>query len=625
MKSPSKGQPRQEPAAQGLSAGSQRKAHLILSKVDENPSTSFLRGYRQFWRFLRPYALLALLGLLLTIPVGALDAVMTGFLKPFMDKVMVGQDKEFASMVPFYIIAFTVVQGLLLYFSALVNGYVGGKIALDIKASLYKKLLSMDTAFYDSNSSGSVIYRFSSDADAASSGLITNIRLFLTKFFSSLSLVCVLLYNSWQLSVLAIGVLVCLVLPMSVVRKRIKKIISKSMKQNTRVMTIYNETTEGNRVIKSFCLKELMYSRFMEVMGYLFSMNIKLVRDTNWLAPAMHLITAAGVAGVLYFGMHLILTGVITSGAFVAFLAALIMLYTPIKSIGNNFINVQQALLALDRIYQILDVHSYEEDKEGKALSGIGEVKFDDVRFGYTDDREILKGVSFNVRRGTKVALVGNSGGGKTTACALIPRLYDPDSGRITIDGTDIRDFALDSLRSKIAVVFQDNFLFEGSIRENLRCAREGVTEDEMRKAVSEACLDEFIASLPEGLDTQIGERGLRLSGGQKQRLAIARAILKDAPLVILDEATSALDNKSEKVVQEALDTLMRGRTTIVIAHRLSTIMDSDEILVLNDGVVAERGTHAQLLAKGGIYSGLYRSQFQNTRASATGEPEAQG
>jgi len=363
----------------------------------------------------------------------------------------------------------------------------------------------------------------------------------------------------------------------------------------------------------------------MEVMGYLFSMNIKLVRDTNWLAPAMHLITAAGVAGVLYFGMHLILTGVITSGAFVAFLAALIMLYTPIKSIGNNFINVQQALLALDRIYQILDVHSYEEDKEGKALSGIGEVKFEDVRFGYTDDREILKGVSFNVRRGTKVALVGNSGGGKTTACALIPRLYDPDSGRITIDGTDIRDFALDSLRSKIAVVFQDNFLFEGTIRENLRCARENVTDDEMRKAVSEACLDEFIATLPEGLDTQIGERGLRLSGGQKQRLAIARAILKDAPLVILDEATSALDNKSEKVVQKALDTLMRGRTTIVIAHRLSTIMDSDEILVLNDGVVAERGTHAQLLAKGGIYSGLYRSQFQNTRASATGEPEAQG
>lgn len=589
---------------------------LVLSKVDDNPQTSFFRGYRQFWRFLKPYVWLAFLGLLLTIPVGALDAVMTGFLKPFMDKVMVGQDRQFASMVPFYIIAFTVVQGLLLYFSALINGYVGGKISLDIKAALYKKLLSMSTAFYDLNSSGSVIYRFSTDAETASSGLITNIRLFLTKFFSSLSLICVLLYNSWQLSVLAIGVLVCLILPMSIVRKRIKKIISKSMKQNTRVVTIYNETSEGSRVIKSFCLKDLMYSRFMEVMRYLFSMNIKLVRDTNWLAPAMHLITAFGVAGVLYFGMHLILTGVITSGAFVAFLAALIMLYTPIKSIGNNFINVQQALLALDRIYQVLDEHSFEEQKQGETLDHIDDLEFDNVRFGYTSEKEILKGISFNVKRGTKVALVGNSGGGKTTVCALIPRLYNPDSGRILINGTDITRYALESLRSKIAVVFQDNFLFEGSIRENLMCAREGITENDLEKAVDDACLTEFIATLPQGLETQIGERGLRLSGGQKQRIAIARAILKDAPLVILDEATSALDNKSEKVVQQALDTLMKGRTTIVIAHRLSTIMDADEILVVNDGEIAERGTHKKLLAKNGAYALLYRSQFQNIHHS---------
>lgn len=589
---------------------------LVLSKVDDNPQTSFFRGYRQFWRFLKPYVWLALLGLLLTIPVGALDAVMTGFLKPFMDKVMVGQDRQFASMVPFYIIAFTVIQGLLLYFSALINGYVGGKISLDIKAALYKKLLSMSTAFYDLNSSGSVIYRFSTDAETASSGLITNIRLFLTKFFSSLSLICVLLYNSWQLSVLAIGVLVCLILPMSIVRKRIKKIISKSMKQNTRVVTIYNETSEGSRVIKSFCLKDLMYERFMEVMRYLFSMNIKLVRDTNWLAPAMHLITAFGVAGVLYFGMHLILTGVITSGAFVAFLAALIMLYTPIKSIGNNFINVQQALLALDRIYQVLDEHSFEEQKQGVALEHIDDLDFDKVRFGYTSEKEILKGISFKLKRGTKVALVGNSGGGKTTVCALIPRLYNPDSGRILINGIDIRDYALDSLRSRIAVVFQDNFLFEGSIRENLMCAREGITDHDLKKAVDEACLTEFIGTLPQGLETQIGEKGLRLSGGQRQRIAIARAILKDAPLVILDEATSALDNKSEKVVQRALDTLMKGRTTIVIAHRLSTIMDADEILVINDGEIAERGTHKDLLAKDGAYALLYRSQFQNIHHS---------
>ena len=606
------------------------KTPLILSEVSDNPVTSFRRGYAQFWRFLKPYALWALLGILLTIPIGALDAVMTAFLKPFMDKVMVGQDQQFASMVPFYIIAFTVVQGLLLYFAALINGWVGGKIAVDIKQALYKKLLSMDTAFFDANSSGSVLFRFSSDADTASGGLITNIKLFLTKFFSSLSLVCVLLYKSWQLSILAIGVLLVLVLPMSVVRKRIKKIISQSMKKSTKVATLYNETAEGSRVIKSFNLRERMYRRFSATMDFLFRMNIKMVRDTNWLAPSMHLITALGVAGVLYFGMHLILTGVITSGAFVAFLAALIMLYTPIKSIGNNYINVQQALLALDRIYQILNTSSFEEhaqsDKQLKAIKyGIA---FDSVRFGYSAGREILKGVSFEVKVGTKVALVGNSGGGKTTVCSLIPRLYDPDSGSVTIDGQDLRALDLKSLRSQVAVVFQDNFLFEGTVRENLLCGREGASEDELLRAVHDACLDEFVKRLPEGLDTQIGERGLRLSGGQRQRLAIARAILKDAPLVILDEATSALDNRSEKVVQKALDTLMRGRTTIVIAHRLSTIMDADEILVINDGAVAERGTHAALMQKDGAYAALYRSQFARVRSGAgeeTADAESEG
>ena len=595
---------------------SPRKYPIVLSDVKANPSTSFWRGYRQFWPFLKPYAWIAVLGLLLTIPVGALDAVVASFLKPFMDKVMVSQDKSFAYYVPLFIIGFSLAQGLFLYCSAYVNSYVGNRIAMDVKLKLYKKLINMNTAFYNANNSGSVIFRFASDPDLATSGLISNIRLFLTKFFSSVSLVFVLIYNSWQLSFVALGVLLLLFVPMQIVRKRVKQIVNRTVGANSKVMTLYNETSQGNREIKSFNLKGQMFKHFSETMGYLFRLNMKIVRDTNWLAPVMHLITAFGVAGVLYFGLHLILTGEITSGGFVAFLAALIMLYTPIKSIGNNYISVQQALLALDRIYQLLDEHSFEneDDSSKDKLKNIkDEIAFKQVHFSYTNEREILKGISFKVKVGTKVALVGNSGGGKTTVCSLIPRLYDIDSGEICIDGRNITDFSLDSLRSQVAMVFQDNFLFEGTIRENLMFGRMDASQDEIDNAIRSAYLDDFVYSLPHGLDTVIGERGLLLSGGQKQRLAIARAILKNAPLVILDEATSALDNKSEKVVQKALDRLMEGRTTIVIAHRLSTVMDSDKILVINDGQIVEEGNHQELLALNGAYAVLYNSQFNKT------------
>ncbi len=599
-----------------MSNNTSRKYPLVLSDVKSNPNTSFWRGYSQFWPFLKPYAVIAIVGMLLTIPVGALDAVVASFLKPFMDRVMVSQDKSFAYYVPLFIIGFSLAQGIFLYLSAYVNNYVGNRIAMDVKLKLYKKLINMETSFYNANNSGSVIYRFASDPDLATSGLINNIRLFLTKFFSSLSLVVVLVYNSWQLSIVAVGVLFLLFIPMQIVRKRVKQIVNRTVGANAKVMTLYNETSQGNREIKSFNLKSQMVKHFNETMTYLFRLNMKIVRDTNWLAPVMHLITACGVAGVLYFGLHLIMIGEITSGGFVAFLAALIMLYTPIKSIGNNYISVQQALLALDRIYQLLKEHSYENEDDSaksKLLDIKEEINFKDVRFSYTDEREILKGVNFKVEVGTKVALVGNSGGGKTTVCSLIPRLYEIDSGVISIDGHDITEFSLDSLRSKVAMVFQDNFLFEGTIRQNLMYGRMDATEDEMNHAIKSAYLDDFVYNLPHGLDTLIGERGLLLSGGQKQRLAIARAILKNAPLVILDEATSALDNKSEKVVQKALDKLMEGRTTIVIAHRLSTVMDADKILVINDGHIVEEGTHQELLDLNGAYALLYNSQFNKT------------
>lgn len=598
-----------------------------LDVINEQGSLSGFTGFKKFWPFLKPYLFLTILGILLTIPVGALDAAVASFLKPFMDNVMVDKDTEFAYKVPFIIIGFTIVQGICIYTSNIVNSYVGSRIATNLKLALYKKLINNDSAFFDKNTSGIVLMRFCSDADTATTGLITNVKLFLSKFWSSLGLVVVLLYNSWQLSFIALGVLVFLILPMKVARKKVMKLMGLTVKASSKINSNYYETYSGIKIIKAFNLQNVIFAKFTQNIEEAFHLSMRMIRNTNWLGPAMHLVTALGVAGVLYYGLHLITTGQITSGTFVAFLAALIMLYTPIKSIGNNYVALQSALLALERIYKILDTTSYEtNDGTGtKVLKDIKkEIKFNDVCFSYDGQREVLHKVNLTVPVGSKVALVGNSGGGKSTVTALIPRLYEIDSGSITIDGTDIKEFTISSLREQIAMVFQDNFLFDGTVRENLLYGKENATDAEIEFAIKSAYLDEFVKKLPQGLDTMIGERGLLLSGGQKQRLAIARAILKNAPVVILDEATSALDNKSEKVVQQALDKLMEGRTTIVIAHRLSTIMDSDKILVINDGHVVEEGSHSELLAKNGPYSVLYNSQFSKVHNAEDTETSAE-
>ncbi|SFS85821.1 ATP-binding cassette, subfamily B, MsbA [Succinivibrio dextrinosolvens] len=584
-----------------------------LDIVSSKASYSSFEGFKRFWPFLKPVFFWLVLGVILTIPVGGLDAAVASFLKPFMDNVMVEKDSEFAKQVPYIIVAFTIVQGICIYVSNLVNTYVGNRIATNLKKDLYKKLLLADISFFDKNTSGIVINRFASDADTATSGLVSNTKLFLSKFWSSLGLVGVLLYNSWQLSLIAVGVLIFLFIPISIVRKKVSKSIAKSVRYGTQLSSRYIETYSGIRIIKSFNLQKILFDKFNVNVEELFKISMKMTRDTNWLGPVMHVVTAVGVAGVLYYGLHLITSGVITSGTFVAFIAALIMLYTPIKSIGNNYVGLQTSMLALERIYTVLDLYSVEETEkqDRKSLKGIkSSICFEHVDFSYDGHRKVLKDISFEVPVGSKVALVGNSGGGKSTITALIPRLYELDSGKVLIDGTDIKEYSISSLRDNISMVFQDNFLFDGTIRENLMYGNDNATEEQIEIAIKSAFLDDFVKKLPNGLDTVIGERGLLLSGGQKQRLAIARAILKNSPVVILDEATSALDNKSEKIVQRALDKLMEGRTTIVIAHRLSTIMDADKILVINDGKLVESGNHAELLEKHGAYSVLYNSQF---------------
>ena len=580
-------------------------------------STYTVANYRRMMKYVKPYWFRAIVAVLITIPVGAMDAVIAWALKPYMDVVLVEKSMQATTYIPFLIILFAVLQSGFNYTATYLNTWVGRKIANDVKIDLFDKLMHMDAAFFDKTNSGDVLMRFNNDVDLACNGLLSNLKLFTTRLFSSISLVFVLFYNSWQLAIIAVVVLFGALYPLTTVRRRIKGIMDKTIFSGGAVMKHFNETYSGNRIIASYNLYDYQNKRFYDTLRTVFHLGIKMIQRTGMMSPLMHFIVSLGIASVIWYGSYLIVHHTITAGSFVSFIAALIMLYNPIKSIGNNYNNVQMALMAMELVFGLLDSKpSIESKKNAFKMNGLKKnIVYQNVNFAYEKDHPVLKNVNLKIKKGETVAFVGNSGGGKSTIASILPRFYDlepKNGGKILIDGVDIKDIELNSLRDNISVVFQDNFLFDGSIKENILLGNENATDEQVQRAVKMACLDEFVSTLDKGLDTQIGERGVLLSGGQKQRIAIARAFLKNAPIVILDEATSALDNKSEAVVQQAIDNLMQDRTVLVIAHRLSTVRNADQIVVVNYGEIVESGTHEELLKKeNGIYAALYKAQLK--------------
>ena len=577
-------------------------------------NSQMCRNYRKMWKYVKPYWGRALLALVITVPIGAMDAVIAWALKPYMDIVMIEKGANYTAYIPLLIIVFTLIQSIFNYSATYLNTWVGQKVSMGLKVDLFKKLLHYHAAFFDASSSGQIVYRFNSDVDTSCNGLLANLKLFTTRLFSSVSLICVLFYNSWQLAIVAVVVLGLALYPLTTVKKRIKSIMDKSVFSGSNVVTHFNETFNGNRIISSYNLYDYQTRKFKETLQQCFKLGIKMTQRTGIMSPMMHFIVSVGIAAVIWLGSYLIVTHTITPGNFVSFIAALIMLYTPIKAIGNNYNAVQTALMAMDRVFELLDGKpDIVSKKDAIKLKGVKKgIEYRDVCFEYEKDKPVLKHINLKVKKGETIAFVGNSGGGKTTMVNLLPRFYDVKSGAVLFDGIDVRDLDLNSLRDNIAIVFQDNFLFAGTIRDNILLGKEDATEEEINEAVKDACLEEFVKGLEKGLDTPIGERGTLLSGGQKQRIAIARAFLKNAPVVILDEATSALDNKSEAVVQQAVDNLMKDRTVFIIAHRLSTVRNADKIVVINYGELVESGTHDELLKKeNSIYASLYQSQLK--------------
>lgn len=579
-------------------------------------NSQMIVNYRKMVPYVRPCWIRAVMAVLITLPIGSFDALTAWILKPYMDVVLVEKQVHAVSLMPLVIVLGSLLQSLCNYGATYLNTWVGQKITMGMKRDLYKKLLSCDSAFFDHTSSGDVIMRFSTCAESACSGLLANLKLFTTRIFSSISLIAVLIWNSWQLSIVALIFMFGALLPLASVRKRIKSLMTRQIGGISAITTHYNETFAGNRIIASYNLQKREEARFDKDLRDMFKIQIKMVQKTGVLSPLIHFIVSLGIAGAIWLGSYLIVTHQITSGNFVSFIAALLMLYTPIKGLGNSFTSVQMSFLMMDQVFSTLaSIPAIRNVDNPVRIDGVHKnIEYNHVGFEYLPNRPVLKDVSAKLEIGKMYAFVGNSGGGKSTFVSLLPRFYDIQKGEILIDGVNVKNIDLHDLRENIAVVFQDNFLFNGTIRDNILLGKTDYTDEQLNEAIKDACLTDFIATLDKGLDTEIGERGVLLSGGQKQRVAIARAFMKNAPIVILDEATSALDNKSEAVVQQAIDNLMKNRTVLVIAHRLSTVKNADRIFVINEGRIVEQGSHEELLAQNGEYAALYQMQFKTKK-----------
>jgi len=598
---------------------------MKLTIVDYDKSYKYLYLYKRMWKFVKPFLFRGTLGLLLAIPVGILDGVPSLAIKFYFDNVINGKNPVLAAklvlIIPFAIVFFAVLQGILIYFNNYVNDWTGRKITIGLKKELFGKLLSFESAFYDKNSSGIVMTRFLSDPDGACSGIITNLKDLLSTICSSIALVGILIYTSWQLSIFAIFVLASSFIPVTFIKKMVRKMSHDNMQVGSSISTNFYETFNGNRIIASFNLQNYQFEKFKTQLVEGFNISMAYTKRQGWLSPAMYFVASIGIAGVFGYGNSLLVHKTITTGSLFAFITALILLYKPVRTLGNTMAGMQGSFVAMARVVDLFDFEPKIKDKEAAVkINSINDsISLQNVWFEYEEGNPVLKNINVDIKIGESLALVGNSGGGKTTIANLIPRFYDVTQGCIKVDGIDVRDIELASLRQNIAVVFQDNFLFSGTIKENILLGKFNASDDEIHKALNDAYLTEFVASLKLGIDTEIGERGIRLSGGQKQRLAIARAMIKNSPVVILDEATSALDNRSEAIVQKALDRLMENRTVIVIAHRLSTVQNATRIAVVNSGEIVEIGSHEELLSNSdGAYTALHKvAQFKQQEEAA--------
>ncbi len=563
-------------------------------------------------QIIKPYRNRLILAMVSMVVVAGLSALQAYMVKPLLDEIFFKKDRLMLNLLPLALMLLFLVKGVFYYCYSYFMERVGQGIILDLRKKIYDHIQNLPLSFFTKTPTGELISRIISDVTlmqgAVSSALVGTLK----DLFQILGLLTVIFYQNWKLALMSLVFIPLASMPIYRFGKKFRELSTNSQQTTASIANILQETIQGNRIVKAFCMEEYEFKRFSERAGKLFRITMKDVQLKSLNHPLMELLGGVGIALIMWYGGNQVLSGNSTPGTFFSFLTALIMIYEPIKNISKVNNPIQHGLAAATRVFSVLDIRPDIADKTGAVdLPPIQkEIVFKDVHFSYDGATEILKGINLTVTPGEVIALVGTSGGGKTTLANLIPRFLDVTRGEISIDGQDIRNVTMKSLRSQIAMVTQQTILFNDTVRNNIAYGDLKKSEEELVAVARAAHALNFITELPEGFETIIGESGTRLSGGQQQRISIARALAKDAPILILDEATSALDTESEREVQNALENLMKGRTTFIIAHRLSTIKNADRIIVIKDGLIAEEGTHDTLLAKNGVYHMLYTMQF---------------
>ena len=580
-----------------------------------NPmSKSKITSYRRLLEYLWPYWRVLLIAIVCMLFVAASNLILPWVIKDVVDRVLMDKDVYMLYWVIAAILIVFLIRGITTFGHRFLMGYIGQRVITDLRYSLYKHLQKLSISYYDKRRTGEIMSNLTNDIAALQSAIVENFVSLVQEGLIFIGSFISMVYLQWKLTILCLVIVPLVTGTIRFFGRKLHNSGRTVQEKLADVTSMLQETIQGVRIIRSFNRTDFEIQRFQSVNESNFNATVRTIRQQSQMTPFVEFFSAFAVTAIIWYGGMSVINGVMTSGELIAFLMYAINLANPVKRVAEAVGNIQKSLAAADRVFHILDTRpdTIEKENAKELVINDGCVKFKHVKFHYNEGHPILEDFDFTAQAGKTIAIVGPSGAGKTTVANILPRFYDVTGGAVYIDGVDIRDVTLSSLREQIGMVPQDTMLFNTTIKDNILYGRLDATDEEIWEAVRAANAEEFIKALPQGLQTMAGDRGVVLSGGQRQRISIARAILKNPKILILDEATSALDTESEKVVLDALDKLMIGRTACVIAHRLSTIKHADHILVLNNGRIEEQGTHEELISRHGLYYELYTMSTKN-------------